>query len=230
MQHVCFWQLLSSCGSPLFSTQLAVTADGKLSSETAHRLKVDTPLSVDLVYLYINGSASEYKRLRKEAWTKLESTGQHHDMTVPSLDGQKANHASLASDSGELLFSLRSMTKFFNGKIRKVFLVTETPPAWLNTEMLSSGELEVVHPGVILPLGSYPNFNSRAIESNLHRIPGLDEYYMTLNDDVYLGRPTGFNELLRQNALRIHMDTFSKYNIDADSNTNEQEKVRFATM
>lgn len=191
---------------------------------TATQVKSGTPSSVDLVYLYINGSEPGFKRLRKESWTTLRSTGNHTDMTVPSMDGQQANDMSLTKDGGELLFSLRSMMKFFNGKIRKVFLVTETPPVWLNTAMLASGELEVVHPGVIMPLGSYPNFNSRALESNLHKIPGLGDYYMTLNDDVYLGSLIGFSDLLSEGVLKIHMAWHPKYSIEADDDTNEKLK------
>jgi hypothetical protein len=55
----------------------------------------------------------------------------------------------------------------------------------------------VEHPNItfidhtdILPNLEYlPTFNSQAIESNLHRIPGLCEHFIYFNDDVFLGRP-----------------------------------------
>ena len=31
-------------------------------------------------------------------------------------------------------------------------------------------------------------FNSIAIEANLHHIPGLSEYFVYMNDDVFFGR------------------------------------------
>ncbi len=34
-----------------------------------------------------------------------------------------------------------------------------------------------------------PTFNSHAIEACLHRIPGLAEHYLYLNDDMIIGRP-----------------------------------------
>ena len=37
--------------------------------------------------------------------------------------------------------------------------------------------------------GALPTFNSCAIESQLHRIPGLAECYLYLNDDFFLLRP-----------------------------------------
>ena len=38
-------------------------------------------------------------------------------------------------------------------------------------------------------LGIGPVFNSHAIESSLHRIPGLSENFIYLNDDVYVRKP-----------------------------------------
>ena len=47
----------------------------------------------------------------------------------------------------------------------------------------------VPHREIFGDTGRLPTFNSQAIESRLHRIPGLAEHFLYLNDDVFLGRP-----------------------------------------
>merc|ERR1719313_36542 len=170
----------------------------------------EQPESIDLVYLYINGSDSEYKQAKADAWKKLQASGDKEDMVRPSSDGQQGNATALSGDSGELMFSLRSMQKFFRSKIRKVFVVTETPAAWFNLS-----RVDVVHPKTIMPEGDYPTFNSRALECNLHKIPGLSEWYMPLNDDFYLGQPLSLKHLVSNGKLAIHMDWGHLYDIDA---------------
>jgi hypothetical protein len=60
-------------------------------------------------------------------------------------------------------------------------------PAWLDT---TRPDLTVLsHRDVFGDTGRLPTFNSQAIESRLHRIPGLSEHFLYLNDDVFLGRP-----------------------------------------
>lgn len=188
------------------------------------QLNIGFPSSVDVVYLYVNGSDPGYQRLRGEAWKHVTQMEENKHMTDVPNNGNKANSMALSSDSGELLFSLRSISKFLHGKVRKVFLVTESAPVWLNNQVLTSAELEVVHPRTIMPPGTYPNFNSRALESNLHKIAGLGDYYMTLNDDVYFGRPVSFDDFVSQGALKIHMDFSIRYNIDAANTLNEQSE------
>ena len=58
-------------------------------------------------------------------------------------------------------------------------------PEWL----IDDPRVRVVDHREILPASDLPTFNSHAIESGLHRVPGLAEHFVYLNDDVLLGRP-----------------------------------------
>jgi hypothetical protein len=40
-----------------------------------------------------------------------------------------------------------------------------------------------------MPADALPTFNSHAIETSLHHIPGLAEHWLYFNDDFFLGRP-----------------------------------------
>ena len=95
-----------------------------------------------------------------------------------------------------LRYSLRSLARHAPW-LRRVWVVTAGPsqrPRWLRVAA-SPGEpgVHLVHHASIFPpeaiaQGALPTFNSCAIELNLHRIPGLAECFLYLNDDVLLLR------------------------------------------
>jgi hypothetical protein len=71
--------------------------------------------------------------------------------------------------------------------VRTIHVVTagQTPP-WLDA---SHPRVRMVDHREILPTEALPTFNSQAIETGLHRIPGLSEHFLYFNDDMFLGRP-----------------------------------------
>ncbi|MFC7218544.1 stealth conserved region 3 domain-containing protein [Streptomyces polyrhachis] len=86
----------------------------------------------------------------------------------------------------ELRYSLRSLAMYAPW-IRRVFLVTDDQrPEWLAAE--HPGLELVAHRDVFAEPDALPVFNSHAIESQLHRIEGLSEHFLYVNDDVFLGR------------------------------------------
>jgi len=88
-------------------------------------------------------------------------------------------------DMNEMKYSLRSIEQFAPW-IRKIFIVTNGQvPNWLN---LNHPRIELITHDMIFANKSHlPVFASPAIESNLHRIPGLSEKFLYFNDDVMLG-------------------------------------------
>eukprot|EP00808_Paulinella_micropora_P024476 g15461.t1 len=88
-------------------------------------------------------------------------------------------------DNQELRYSFRSIWKFAPW-VRKIFLVTNGQvPNWVNLE---HPRLQLVTHRDIFPNQSHlPTFSSPAIETHLHRIPGLADKFIYFNDDVMLG-------------------------------------------
>ena len=86
----------------------------------------------------------------------------------------------------ELRYSLRSVSKSLPW-VRQIYVFTNcAPPEWLKTS----------HPGIrwvqhdeVIPAQYLPTFSSHVIESFLHRIPGLADHFIYLNDDVFIGKP-----------------------------------------
>ncbi|AEV88170.1 hypothetical protein ACWT_7160 [Actinoplanes sp. SE50] len=138
--------------------------------------RIDFP--IDAVYTWVDGGDPAWRRRKAEALAG--------NPWVAGLHAQAANDSRYASRD-ELRYSMRAL-HCFAPWVRHVYLVTDgQAPAWLNR---GHPRLTVVgHREIFGGTGTLPTFNSQAIESRLHRIPGLAEHFLYLNDDVFLGRP-----------------------------------------
>ncbi|MGO2557934.1 stealth conserved region 3 domain-containing protein [Brachybacterium sp.] len=142
-------------------------------------LAVPAPtMPIDMVVTWVDGGDPRWRHRRDES---LQTTVTGVPAQRTSLHAS-ATDASRYLDSGELRYALRSVHRFANW-VRRIYLVTDAQvPEWLRTD---HPRIHVVDHRKLLG-GS--RFNSHAIESALHRIPGLAEHYLYLNDDVFFGR------------------------------------------
>jgi len=171
---------------------------------------------IDVVYTWVNGS--DPRLLADLAYWKAVQEGDESAaaLAAAALGGRAGTttgsgaaaavnasassvNGTLAGDTGdrssenrfrdnqELRYSLRSIWKHAPW-VRHVFIVTNGQvPHWLN---LDHPRLTLVSHGDIFPNKSHlPTFSSPAIESHLHRIPGLAKKFIYFNDDVMLGSP-----------------------------------------
>ncbi|MEU4561645.1 stealth family protein [Actinoplanes sp. NPDC023936] len=138
--------------------------------------RIDFP--IDVVYTWVDGD--------DPAWQRRKARALDANPWVGGVNSQAANDSRYTSRD-ELRYSLRSL-HCFAPWVRRIFLVTdEQVPDWLD---LSDPRITLVsHQEIFGDTGTLPTFNSQAIESRLHRIPGLAEHFLYLNDDVILGRP-----------------------------------------
>ncbi|XP_016390279.1 N-acetylglucosamine-1-phosphotransferase subunits alpha/beta-like [Sinocyclocheilus rhinocerous] len=94
--------------------------------------------------------------------------------------------ASRFEDNEELRYSLRSIEKHAPW-VRHIFIITNGQiPSWLN---LDNPRVSVVtHQDIFQNQTHLPTFSSPAIETHIHRIPGLSQKFIYLNDDVMFGK------------------------------------------
>uniref|UniRef100_A0A4W6FEX2 N-acetylglucosamine-1-phosphotransferase subunits alpha/beta n=1 Tax=Lates calcarifer TaxID=8187 RepID=A0A4W6FEX2_LATCA len=109
------------------------------------------------------------------------------DLTAISQSKQDEDvSASRFEDNEELRYSLRSVERHAPW-VRHIFIVTNGQiPSWLN---LDNPRVTVVtHQDIFQNHSHLPTFSSPAIETHIHRIPGLSQKFIYLNDDVMFGK------------------------------------------
>ena len=150
------------------SSQADAQADFELARTTNDLYEINH--KVDAVYLWVDGS--------DPAWLAKKS----------SFDGDgPQDHGTSSSrfvSRNELYFSLRSLLQHA-AWINKIWVVTDGQTPELGE---LSDRVTVIDHKEFIPAEYLPTFNSHTITANLHRIEGLTEHYLYLNDDIFFGR------------------------------------------
>lgn len=124
--------------------------------------------NIDAVYTWVNHA--------DEVWQE------HWANTFPDEPFDPDRYTS----NDELRYSLRSLNKYAPW-LKKIHVVSNcAPPTWLSENDRIKW---VTHEEIFPDADSLPTFNSHAIEACLHRIPGLSEHFIYLNDDFILSQP-----------------------------------------
>lgn len=133
---------------------------------------------VDLVYTWVDGSDPLWRAKKSRA--EAEMRGEQINDTAVS--------ESRFADRQELRYSLRSVEAYASW-VNHIYLVTDAQvPEWLNVDHPKITVID--HRDIFTDTDNLPVFNSHAIESQLHHIPGLSENYLYMNDDLFFMRPT----------------------------------------
>ncbi|PKW09114.1 Stealth protein CR1, conserved region 1 [Streptomyces sp. 1222.5] len=142
---------------------------------------------VDAVYTWVDGDDPALAEKRRA----------HQERSAGAIAPRETG-ASRYTSHDELRYALRSL-EMYAGFVRHVYLVTDSQvPSWLDPE---AEGLTVVDHRDILPADALPVFNSHAIESRLHHIPGLSEHYLYFNDDVFINRPVRAEHFFHGNGI-----------------------------
>lgn len=132
--------------------------------------------AIDVVFTWVDGSDPAWQQRRAQRGD--QPLGLH----------PTASNAARFDQIGELRLALAAVERFAPWR-RQVFLVTDGQrPAWLAQEFPQV--VVVTHEQLFTDPTALPTFNSHAIESRLHHVPGLAERWLYLNDDIFLGRYT----------------------------------------
>lgn len=126
--------------------------------------------AIDLVYTWVDDSFPGYQE-QLRAYSRND-----HD-----------RNPNRTRDNLELLrYSLRSTEQYLPW-VRNIYIVSCRPqiPEWLNT---MADNITIVHHDEIMEKRHLPTFNSFAIVSYIHRIPGLSRYFLYVEDDMLFGR------------------------------------------
>ncbi|GAB3846569.1 stealth family protein [Micromonospora andamanensis] len=145
---------------------------------------------IDAVYTWVDGNDTDWMQRKNLALLEQQPGSEISDV---------AANASRYVSRDELRYSLRSLVAFLPW-IRMIYLVTDDQvPPWLD---VAHPMIKVVpHRDIFGGTGRLPSFNSHAIESRLHRIAGLSEHFIYINDDMFFGRPLLPTKFFHANGL-----------------------------
>jgi len=128
---------------------------------------------IDAVYMWVDGSDSKIVEKRNK-YLKLEGK----EPTPEAISKGRFY------DNDELKYSFRSLEKYAPW-VRHIFLITdEQVPKWLK----DNPKLTVVDHKDIIDEKYLPTFNSEVLDFNIHKIKGLADRFILLNDDMFFGR------------------------------------------
>lgn len=135
---------------------------------------MDVTVEIDAVYTWVNHDDPDWAALHRKARAGTEFSEDTH-VSVDNL--------ARFQNRNEIVYSIRSIKKYAPW-IRKIFVVTncQLPDALLKDTQV----LAVSHEEIFPDISVLPCFNSRAIEANLHLIPGVSERILYFNDDFFL--------------------------------------------
>ena len=145
---------------------------------------------VDLVYTWVNHADPDWAALYSRYKQALSDGANLDELGLqPAAPKPKSADATAMSrfhSNDELRYSLRSVAENLPW-VRQIYVLSNcAPPDWLKTS----------HPGVrwvqhdeVIPARYLPTFSSHVIESFLHKIPGISDRFIYMNDDFFIYRP-----------------------------------------
>lgn len=125
--------------------------------------------SIDIVYTWVNGGDEDYCKLYKDY-------------------AYKPNHINperYRDNYSMIKYSIRSVEKYAPW-IRNIYIVTIRPqiPEWIE---VSNPGIKIIHHDEIFDKEYLPTFNYNVIESYIHNISGLSNYFIYSCDDQMFG-------------------------------------------
>jgi hypothetical protein len=176
-REVTVFEYESADGLVLADDRLGCTVSALPTKGGIGRAITEFTEPLDLVYTWVDGTDPEWARARDAAWASIH----------PGELNEFAGNEERFRTHDELRYSLRSVDYFAPWANHIYLLTAGQVPEWLDT---TNPRITVVdHRDVFADSDALPTFNSHAIEAQLHRIPGLSEHFLYLNDDVFFGRP-----------------------------------------
>tara|TARA_Y100001970_G_scaffold45807_1_gene57590 strand:+ start:217 stop:1218 length:1002 start_codon:yes stop_codon:yes gene_type:complete len=145
---------------------------------------------IDIVYTWVNGNDPNWLN-KKESFINQNPN---------ILENKRVNSKERFFNNDELKFSLRSVQKYAKW-INNIYIITDNQkPEWLN---LAHPKIKLIDHREIFDEEYLPCFNSSAIETSLHKIKELSNYFLFFNDDLFLGRETSMGDFFKDNSPKL---------------------------
>ena len=160
---------------------------------------------VDAVITWVDGEDQKHK----------EKINRYASKTIKKNNGFSSRYAQV----NEIQYCVHSILKYADF-IRNIFIVTDNQNTKFFADEKSDRYKKVKIVDHVEIFGDnkplLPVFNSRSIETKIHRIPGLAEHFIYFNDDMILLRPVSKSDfedhlpVLRGSGNHLRKISFTK--------------------
>lgn len=171
----------------------------KKTKKTINRKKI----KIDLVFPYVDNSDAEWLAIYQ----------QH----MPKRDKSRWNNWALGVQrfrSYDLLkYTFRSIDKFvpFVNNVYLLVMQDSQVPDWIDRT-----KVKIIYHKDFIPAKYLPTFNSGTIEMFLQNIPGLSEYFIYGNDDIYFTSKINESDFFINKTPAYSITTRKRHNIPGD--------------
>lgn len=149
--------------------------------------------AVDLVFTWVDGNDPEWQQLKRSYMGVEQRAATAHD----ELWGDDTRYRNME----EIVYAVRS-ANLYAPWLRTIYIVI-TDGQKLPAPVLATANVVVVPCSAIMPAELLPSFSGAAIESFLHRIPGLSEVFLYANDDFLFWKPTPKSYFVERDRLKL---------------------------
>jgi hypothetical protein len=154
---------------------------------------------IDIVYLWVDANDPTWLQKNiefKESYNELNPDN-FQNLTRDAIYTERYKQIN------ELYYSILSVKKYMNW-VRNIYVVVdEQKPEWFDDLKQTMPNIHLVDIREIMEPQYIPCYNSIAIETNIYKIPGLSEYFLYFNDDMFVGNHISKQEFIRPDGKII---------------------------
>lgn len=162
------------------------------STPTGARAWNQVGFPVDAVFTWVDGADPEWDARRR---ARLAA-----DAAATALDEDHDSVSAARFVSRDEIYYSVSCVRAFMPWIRAIYIVTDGQVHARVAAEFPDVKF-VSHRDIFPDPEVLPVFNSRAIESCIHRIPGLSEHFIYFNDDVMVVKPVAVDSFFQANGV-----------------------------
>lgn len=140
-------------------------------------------MELDIIFTYVDNECKNWLNERNKFLSKYNK----------NYENNRHN-----SNLNEIKYAIRSIDKYFHNKYRNIYFVTNNGK--LPSFIKPNPNFIPIHYKTLLGTTS---FNSNTIETSLHKIEGLSEYYLYFNDDMILLDYLNMDDLISNDGKLI---------------------------
>ena len=158
------------------------------SNNTSHFTNTAGGFTVDAVITYVDGSDPIWLAEKQKFPKNPDETANSRNIWRWETNGEAKQCIKL----------IKRNAPFF----RKIFLVMSGPsqiPKWLDEVRKIEPKIPIevmYHHQFYKSKQDLPTYNSLSIEANMHRIPGLSEYFVYFNDDCFISNKVSVSDFI----------------------------------